>query len=100
MRTKEWFAEPAELGLEEASLDSIAGGSPEENAAVVRRVLDGEPGPARDVVVLNGGAAILAAGGADDLAGGVAKAQEALDSGAAAGVLERLVEVTSTLSDG
>ena len=98
--TKEWFAEPAELGLEEASLDSIAGGSPEENAAVVRRVLDGEPGPARDVVVLNGGAAILAAGGADDLAGGVAKAQEALDSGAAAGVLERLVEVTSTLSDG
>ena len=63
-------------------------------------MLEGKAGPARDVVVLNGGAAILAAGAAEDLAGGVAKAQEAIDSGAAASVLARLVETTSTLSGG
>ena len=98
--TEEWFAEPSDFGLHGGELEDIAGGSPVENAAVVRSVLEGKAGPARDVVVLNGGAAILAAGAAEDLAGGVAKAQEAIDSGAAASVLARLVETTSTLSGG
>src|SRR5215216_3335026 len=88
--TEEWFTSPEELGVERASIDQIAGGSPEDNAAVVRRVLEKEQGPPRDVVVLNAGAAILAGGGAADLGEGIAKAREAIDSGAARDVLERL----------
>jgi anthranilate phosphoribosyltransferase len=98
-RTQEWFIDPADIGMERASLDAIAGGSPDENAAVVRSVLDGEPGPARDVAVLNAGAAILAAGAAGDLPEGVEKAADAIDSGAARDVLETLVERTADLSD-
>ena len=96
--TEEWFADPAELGLEIAHLDAIAGGSPEENAAVVKRVLDGEAGPPRDVVAMNAGAAILAGGLADDLPGGMERAADAIDSGAARGVLDRLVETTRELA--
>jgi anthranilate phosphoribosyltransferase len=96
--TSESFVDPAELGVETASLEEIAGGSPEDNAAVVRSVLAGEAGPARDVVVLNAAAAIHVGGGADDLAGGVAAAREALDSGAAGAVLEKLQGMTAELA--
>ena len=61
--TEEWFVRPEEVGVERSSIDKIAGGTPEENAAVVRGVLEGEEGPAREVVALNAGAAILAGGG-------------------------------------
>ena len=98
--TEEWFVSPEDVGVRSAHLDEIAGASPEENAAVVRGVLEGEAGPAREVVALNAGAAILAAGAADDLAAGVERAREALDSGAAREVLARLVESTATLSAG
>jgi anthranilate phosphoribosyltransferase len=90
--TEEWFVRPDELGLERAPIEALAGGSPQENAAVTRAILDGEPGPARDVAVLNAGGAIMVAGAAEDLAGGVVKASEALESGAARDVLDRLVE--------
>ena len=60
----------------------------------MRTVFAGEPGPARDVVLLNAGAAIFAAGAAHDLAAGVDRAREALDSGAAQGVLERLTRLS------
>jgi anthranilate phosphoribosyltransferase len=98
-RTEEWFIDPGDVGMERASVDAIAGGSPDENAAVVRSVLDGEPGPARDVAVLNAGAAILAGGAAGSLAEGVEKASDAIDSGAARDVLAKLVERTGDLSD-
>jgi anthranilate phosphoribosyltransferase len=97
-RTDEWFATPDEFGLSRAALADIAGGSPEDNAVTVRDVLAGEGGPARDVVLMNAGAAILAAGGAGDLAGGITRAAEAVDSGDAASVLERLVALTGELS--
>jgi anthranilate phosphoribosyltransferase len=94
--TDEWFVTPRGMGFTEAPLELIAGGSPEENAAVVRAVFDGsERGPARDVVLANGGAAILAAGGADDLAGGIERAREAVDSGAAGEILAKLVALTA-----
>jgi anthranilate phosphoribosyltransferase len=96
--TEEWFVEPQDLGIEPAGLETIAGGEPAENAAVIRSVLAGEAGPARDVSVLNAGAAIYVAGGAGDLAGGVAKAAEAIDSGAAQDVLGRLVARSRELS--
>ncbi|HEU4707377.1 MAG TPA: anthranilate phosphoribosyltransferase [Solirubrobacterales bacterium] len=94
-RTSEWFAEPGQFGLAPADLDSVAGGGPEENAAIVRRVLAGEPGPHRDLVVLNAGAAIYVGGLAAELDEGVAKAAEAIDSDAAAEVLERLIAATA-----
>lgn len=97
-RTEEAFVEAAELGLESAPIDAIAGGEPAENADVVRRVLADEPGPARDVALLNGGAAILVAGGAEDLAGGVERARESLSAGGASEVLDRLVARTGELA--
>jgi anthranilate phosphoribosyltransferase len=96
--TEEWFVEASDLGLQTAPLDAIPGGEPAENAAVARSVLEGEAGPARDVSTLNAGAAIYVAGGATDLADGVAKAGEAIDSGAAATVLARLVARSRELS--
>ena len=99
-RTQEWFVTPEDLGIARVELAEIAGGTPEENAAIVRAVLGGETGPARDVVVLNAGAAILAGGGAHDLGAGVERARETIDSGAALGVLERLAALTADLSVG
>jgi anthranilate phosphoribosyltransferase len=96
--TEEWFVDGADLGLESAPLDAIPGGEPSDNAAVVRSVLDGEAGAPRDVSVLNAGAAIYVAGGAADLSEGVSRAQEAIDSGAARDVLERLVARSRELS--
>ena len=96
--TEEWFITPEDLGLPRTGLAAIAGGDPQENAVTVRSVLAGEPGAARDVVCINAGAAILAAGGAHDLAAGAERAREVIDSGAAEGVLERLVRRTTELA--
>jgi anthranilate phosphoribosyltransferase len=96
--TEEWFTEPGELGLGEAPVEEVAGGEPEQNAAVVRSVLAGGDGAARDVVLLNAGAAIYVGGAAEDLSAGVEKARAALDSGAAAEILERLVGLTGELA--
>jgi anthranilate phosphoribosyltransferase len=98
--TEEWFVDPSDHGLSTAELESVAGGSPEENAAATRAVLDGEAGPARDLVALNAGAAILVGGGADDLGAGIERASEAIDSGAARGILDRLVERSGELAGG
>jgi anthranilate phosphoribosyltransferase len=57
-RTSEWFVEAGQFGLAPAELERVAGGTPEENAAVTRRVLAGEPGPHRDLVLLNAAAAL------------------------------------------
>jgi anthranilate phosphoribosyltransferase len=95
--TEEVFTSPEELGLDRVEPEAIAGGTPEENAATVRSVLAGEPGPARDVVVANAGAAIVCAGAADDLGGGIERATEAIGSGAAGDVLDRLVALTAQL---
>ena len=97
-RTDEIFITPEDLGIAASPLSAIAGGSPEENAAVVRSVLEGEDGPSRDVVAVNAGAAILVAGGASELGSAVDLARDAIDSGAARGVLERLVRLTADLA--
>jgi len=93
--TEEWFVKPEDVGLSTAHLDEVAGHEPEENAAVARRVLAGEPGPARDLVLLNAAAAIYVGDAATDLADGVHAAEQAIDSGAAAKVLERLVAASA-----
>jgi anthranilate phosphoribosyltransferase len=93
-RTSEWFTEPGQFGLAPAELDSVAGGTPAENAAIVGAVLAGEEGPPRDLVLVNAAAAIYVGGLAADLEEGVAKAAAAIESGAAAAVLERLIAAT------
>jgi anthranilate phosphoribosyltransferase len=94
-RTAEWFVEPGQLGLAPAGLERVAGGTPEENAAVTRAVLAGVAGSHRDLVLLNAAAALYVGGLAADLEEGAAKAAEAIESGAAADVLERLIAATA-----
>jgi anthranilate phosphoribosyltransferase len=96
-KTDEWFTSPDDVGLDQDELEAVAGGTPEHNAGVITAVLDGQDGPVRDVTLLNAGAAILVGGGADDLAGGVDRAREAIESGAAREVLSRLVELSGRL---
>jgi anthranilate phosphoribosyltransferase len=86
---------PKEIGLPEAPIEALKGGDAAENAAALRGVLAGEPGPYRDVVLANAAAALLIADKAKDLAGGIALAKAAIDDGAAAQRLERLVAVSN-----
>ncbi|HKH17972.1 MAG TPA: anthranilate phosphoribosyltransferase [Solirubrobacteraceae bacterium] len=88
---------PEDVGLERAAYEHVAGGPPEANALTARRIFAGERGPARDLAALNAGAAIYAAGRADGLESGVRAAEAAIDRGAVAATLDRLVELTSKL---
>jgi anthranilate phosphoribosyltransferase len=89
---------PQDVGLPEAPAEAIPGGDPEANAETTRRIFAGADGPTRDLAALNAGAAIYAAGGAATLSEGVRRAEEAIDSGAAAGALERFVARTRELA--
>jgi anthranilate phosphoribosyltransferase len=84
----------AEVGLDTAQPDDLNGGTPEVNAEIARRILAGERGAPRDVAVLNAGAGVYAGGHADTLEAGVRAAEAAIDSGAAAAVLDRYVTFT------
>jgi anthranilate phosphoribosyltransferase len=86
---------PEDAGLPRATLDDLKGGEPAHNAALMRGLLAGEPGKLRDIVLLNAAAALIVADRAGDLREGVAIAADALDSGKAARVLERLVAETN-----
>jgi len=93
--------DPREIGLPRATTDDLRGGDVAHNASVVRRLLDGEPGPVRDAVLLNAGAALAVhhEPGSDPLAAvaaGIARAGEAVDSGAARATLERWVAASAT----
>jgi anthranilate phosphoribosyltransferase len=89
---------PEEVSLTPAPAEAIPGGDPQQNAETTRRIFAGEPGPPRDLAVLNAGAAIYAGGGADALADGVRRAEEAIDGGAAAETLDRFVARTKELA--
>jgi anthranilate phosphoribosyltransferase len=89
---------PEDVGLATASYGDVAGGTPEANAEVTRRILAGEPGPRRDIAVLNAGAAIFVAGRSDTLEQGVRAAEAAVDSGAAARSLDALIALTEELA--
>jgi anthranilate phosphoribosyltransferase len=97
--------DPAELGLPRARPEQLRGGDATHNAAVMRAVLGGETGPVRDIVLLNAAAALAADAGvarAEDLspvmADGLARAAEAVDSGAAAGLLDRWIAASQRLA--
>jgi anthranilate phosphoribosyltransferase len=97
---RDYVVTPEDVGLDRSSAELVPGGGPAENADTTRRIFADEPGAARDLAVLNAGAAIYAGGGADTLASGVAAAGEALASGAAAATLRRFVEMTQELVGG
>src|SRR3954466_1019283 len=89
---------PEDVGLARSPFEAVAGGPPEHNAALTRRIFAGEGGPARDLSVLNAGAAIYVAGRADTLEGGVRQAEQALDTGRATEALDTLVALTQSLA--
>ena len=86
--------DPEQLGLALVKPDQLVGGDPAHNALVVRRVLGGESGPHRDIVLLNAAAGLVVAGRANDLAAGLVIAAAAIDSGSAAAALQRMIEVS------
>jgi anthranilate phosphoribosyltransferase len=90
----EWEIDGLELGIPRCAPEDLGGGTPEENAAAIRDVFAGAPGPKRDAILLNAAGAITAAGHAADLREGLGYAREAVDSGAAAARLEALVRFT------
>ena len=87
----EYTLAPADLGLDQHPIEAVAGGTPEENAADMQAILEGEKrGAKRDIILANAGAAVYVAGAADSLEAGVDRAAEAIDSGAAAAKLDDL----------
>ena len=86
---------PEAAGLPRATLADIKGADPTANAARLTRLLEGEPGPLRDIVLLNAAAALIIAGRTKDLREGAAQASAAIAGGAAKRALERLVAITN-----
>jgi anthranilate phosphoribosyltransferase len=87
--------EPGEAGLAQAGVSALAGGDAQENARLIQLILQGEPGPRRDIVLLNAAAALVIAGRATDFAGGVRCAADAIDSGAGLRLLAQLRKTAS-----
>jgi anthranilate phosphoribosyltransferase len=85
---------PEEFGLRRASIDDIRGGTADENAKILRNILRGATGPAREVVVLNAAAALVAGDLTPDIAAGVELAKEVLDNGAALQKLDDFITVS------
>jgi anthranilate phosphoribosyltransferase len=90
-----FYLHPAEFGLAKATREALAGGEAVTNARMLRDVLRGAPGAPRDIVLLNAGAALFVAGATETVRDGIDRAAQAIDSGAAGAVLERLVACSS-----
>jgi len=89
---------PEDFGLPRAAIGDLLGGDRQQNAQLIRALLDGEIGPKRDVVLMNGAAALVAGGKARDLKDGVARAAQAIDTGAARDKLEALIGLSQKLA--
>jgi anthranilate phosphoribosyltransferase len=92
-RVKSFSLTPQELGYSLARPQDIAGGAPEENARKLVAVMKGERSSARDIIAMNGGAAVYVSGRASTLKEGAENAEEAIDSGKALEVLHKMVEM-------
>ena len=86
---------PEDFGVRRASIEDLKGGSVDENAAILRAILDGRPGPKRDIAIVNAAPAIVVSGLADGFVEAVELAAEAIDSGDAQAVLDRAIAFTS-----
>ncbi|HYB44231.1 MAG TPA: anthranilate phosphoribosyltransferase [Candidatus Methylomirabilis sp.] len=89
---------PEDFGLPRAAVADLRGGDRDENARIIRQVLGGEPGPRRDIVLMNAAAALVVGAKARDFKEGVALASRSIDSGAAAGKLAALIELSRSLA--
>jgi len=89
---------PEDFGMARASIQDLRGGDREENAEIIRRILSGEAGPRRDIVLMNAAAAIVVGRKAHDLKEGVALAARSIDSGSARDRLARLVALSQRLA--
>lgn len=94
-QVKEYVLEPEQLGLKRCKLEELHGGSAEQSAVIVKAILAGDKGPARDVVLLNSGAALYVSGKAATVQDGISLAAASIDSGKARQKLEQLVELTN-----
>ena len=90
-----FYLHPADVGLPKATLPALAGGDARQNAGAIERILAGERGPARDVVLLNAGAALFIAGSVLSVEQGILQAAEAIDRGSAKRTLDRLVSFST-----
>lgn len=90
-----FYVHPAEFGLPKATAESLKGADAQTNTTIVMGVLQGRPGPARDVVLLNAGAALFVGGRANTVKAGIATAAAAIDSGAALAVLNTLIATSN-----
>jgi anthranilate phosphoribosyltransferase len=95
-RVDSYTIQPEDFGMSRTPVTALAVDGADSSLAVVKSVLAGEPGPAADIVALNAGAAIYAAGLADSLAAGIQKAQQVIASGAAAAKLDELVQLSNS----
>jgi anthranilate phosphoribosyltransferase len=89
-KIKEYTIDPATFGLAHTDRAAVAGGNAQENAAKIRAVLGGSKGPARDIVLLNAGAALAVAGVTEGLEAGIERARSAIDRGEATRKLDEL----------
>ncbi len=89
---------PEDFGMPRASIADLRGGDREQNAQIIRSLLEGEPGARRDIVLMNAAAALVAGGRARDLKEGVGLAGQSIDDGAARGKLESLVALSQRLA--
>ena len=89
---------PQYFGFKEAEMTEIKGGTPEDNARILRSILEGEQGPRRDIAVMNAAAAIVAGNRASDLKEGARIAEEAIDSRQALEKLDALIKLSQSLS--
>ena len=93
---KTYTIQPEDFGLKRTPLSEIKGGDPSENAVIIRDVLNGKPGPQRDIVILNSAFALAAAGLVSDPKEGIELASKTIDSGDALRKLEELVNFTNS----
>jgi anthranilate phosphoribosyltransferase len=96
---RSYTVRPEDFGLARTTIGELMGGDREENARIIRAILDGEAGPKRDIVLMNSAAALVAGAKARDLKEGVGLAAHAIDSGAALRKLEALIGLSRRLAD-
>jgi anthranilate phosphoribosyltransferase len=93
-----FYLHPTDVGLPKSPSGALQGGDAQDNARIITRVLAGEKGPARDVVLLNAGAALFIAGAVSSLRDGIARAADAIDRGDATRTLDRLISISTAES--
>lgn len=96
-KIKTFYIKPQDFKMKKASLKDIRGGSPKENAEIIKEILAGKKGPRQDVVLLNSAAALVAGGFASDFKKGIKLANESIESGRGVVKLDKLIEFTNKI---